>query len=203
VPTTTIPATFSFTRNISFNQPVSNNADDVKYLEQFLNVFNSEKLATDGIYGADDNEAMKRFQLKYKREILDVWSLTEATGYVGITTRLKMNFLLKGQTAICPAFTEYNGGVSGIRQSAEIGKTQQILKDLSMYAGPINNTWDAATNQALITFQQTFHEVMLDPWNLTTGTGYKYKTTNKFLNYFAGCDTGAVYLEGVGNYEGI
>ena len=72
-----------------------------------------------------------------------------------------------------------------------------------MYSGNINNVWDGATNNALIKFQQTFHEVMLDPWHLTIGTGYKYKTTNKFLNYFAGCDTGAVYLEGVGSYQGI
>ena len=112
-----------------------------------------------------------------------------------------MNFLIKGDTAICPVFTEYNGGLSGITFSTEIGETQRILQDLDMYTGPINNTWDSATNQALITFQETFREVMLDPWNITQGTGYKYKTTNKFLNYFAGCDTGAVELEGVGRFD--
>ena len=34
-------------------------------------------------------------------------------------------------------------------------------------------------------------------------TMFLHKTTNKFLNYFAGCDTGSVFLEGVGEYEGI
>jgi len=109
----------------------------------------------------------------------------------------------RSATAQCPAFTEYNGGLSGIMQSAEIGKTQQILADLDMYSGPISNIWDISTNRALVTFQETFREVMLDPWNITEGTGYKYKTTNKFLNYFAGCDTGAVDLEGIGVYEGL
>jgi VCBS repeat-containing protein len=200
---TSVPTDFTFDNNISFVQPEFNVREDVEQLQRFLNDFEGERLAVDGSYDADDNAAVERFQRKYAREILDVWNLTEATGFVGITTRLKINFLLKWQTAQCPAFTEFNGGLSGIMFSPEIGKTQEILRDLDMYTGPINNTWDAATNRALITFQETFREVMLDPWNITEGTGYKYKTTNKFLNYFAGCDTEAVYLEGVGTYEGL
>jgi Putative peptidoglycan binding domain len=195
-----IPATFSFKRNISATQAPK---DDVEYLQHFLNQYNKEKLPVDGSYDEADKEAVKRFQKKYAREILEVWNLTEATGFVGITTRLKMNYLLKGSSASCPVFIEFNGGKSGIRSSSEIGKTQNILKELDMYSGPINNTWDTPTNNALIKFQETFREVMLDPWKIDKGTGYKYKTTNKFLNYFAGCDTGAVFLEGVGNYEGI
>lgn len=189
------------TNNISFNQPSINTPTAVNNVLRFLNTFEGENLPLDGVYDATDNAAVQRFQLKYKKEILDIWNLTEATGYVGITTRLKMNFLIKGATAECPAFVEYNGGLKGIMFSPEIGKTQTILKDLGMYRGGINNTWDASTNQALITFQETFREVMLDPWNITEGTGYKYKTTNLFLNYFAGCDTGAVELEGVGRFE--
>ena len=200
---TTIPTGFSFDRNISFIQPEFNELTDVLRLQQFLNDFEGERLSLNGVYDNASNEAIKRFQRKYKREILDVWGLTEATGYVGVTTRLKMNFLTKGQTAICPAFVEFNGGISGVMFSSEIGKTQDILRSLDMYTGPTNNTWDRATNDALVIFQETFREVMLDPWNITEGTGYKYKTTNKFLNYFAGCDTGAVELEGVGVYEGI
>jgi hypothetical protein len=70
-------------------------------------------LVADAVYGPDDLAAVKRFQEKYRREILDVWGLSEATGYVGITTRLKMNFLLIGQTAQCPVFTEFHGGRAG------------------------------------------------------------------------------------------
>lgn len=200
---TSISDSFTFNRNISFNRPEMNVKDDVENLQIFLNEFENEDLSVDGTYDSDDNEAIKRFQRKYKREILDVWNLTEATGFVGITTRLKMNFLLKGQTAQCPVFTEFNGGRNGIMESSEIGETQKILADLDMYDGPINNVWTRDTNTALITFQETFREVMLDPWGISEGTGYKYKTTNKFLNYMAGCDTGAVNLEGVGVYEGL
>ena len=200
---TTIPQGYRFTKNISFVQPDSNSKIDVENLTRFLNEFAGESLPMDGVYDAADVAALNRFQNKYRREILDVWNLTSPTSFVGITTRLKINFLLAGTAAQCPVFTEYNGGLEGIMNSAEIGKTQVILTELAMYRGPINNTWDAATNNALITFQETFREVMLNPWNINKGTGYKYKTTNKFLNYFAGCDTGGVYLEGVGQYEGI
>lgn len=193
----------SFTSNISLVQQSINQVEQVRNLQTFLNQHENENLTVDGVYGIDDNEAVKRFQRKYRREILDVWNLTEATGYVGITTRLKLNYLVKGQTAICPAFVQFNGGLTGVTFSTEIGKTQEILRELDMYSGPINNLWDATTNLALIRFQETFREVMLDPWNISQGTGYKYKTTNKFLNYFAGCDTGSVYLEGVGEYQGI
>lgn len=200
---TTLPAIGLFRNNISYLQPQLNVPSDVRNLETFLNEFEGESLTVDGIYGTQDNEAMKRFQRKYAREILDVWNLTDATGYVGITTRLKLNFLLKGQTSQCPVFTEYNGGLDGVYTSEEIRKTKQILADLAMYSGPIDSIWTPQTHEALIVFQETFREVMLDPWNITEGTGYKYKTTNKFLNYFVGCDTGSVFLEGIGEYEGL
>lgn len=203
VPTITNVAARLVEGNVSFIQPEVNNAADVINVERFLNEFEGESLALDGVYSSTDNEAVKRFQRKYSREILDVWNLTEATGYVGITTRLKINFLLKGQSAQCPVFTEFNGGISPIMVSDEIMKTKEILRDLDMYSGPIDRVWTPQTHEAMVVFQETFREVMLDPWNITEGTGYKYKTTNKFLNYFAGCDTGAVYLEGVGTYEGI
>lgn len=200
-PATSIPASFTFNKNVSFAQSSSNSVDDVTNLEKFLNAFAGENLIVNGTYEQGDVDAVKRFQKKYRKEILDIWNLGEATGYVGLTTRLKMNFLLKGQSASCPVFTEYNGGTQGIKNSAEIGKTQTILKQLDMYSGAINNTWDTSTNHAMVTFQETFREVMLAPWQLTKGTGYKYKTTNKFLNYFAGCDTGAVDLDGAGTFN--
>jgi hypothetical protein len=188
------------TKNLSYIQPQFNDRTEVEALQRALNYFENANLTVTGTFDAPTFTAVKTFQTKYRRQILDIWNLTEATGYVGITTRLKLNSLIGGQTTTCPAFTEYNGGLSGIRQSPEIGRTQAILQELGMYRGPINNTWDTATNQALITFQETFREVMLDPWNITAGTGYKYKTTNLFLNYFVGCETGTVELEGVGRW---
>ena len=153
------------------------------------------------MYDEATRATVKRFQEKYRRTVLDVWNIDEATGFVGLTTRLKLNFILQGQTVNCPVFVEFNGGVTGIMGLAEISKTQNLLRELGFYTGLTNNRWDDATNAALIRFQETFREVMLDPWGITEGTGYKYKTTNLFLNYFVGCDTGAVELEGIGIFS--
>ncbi len=204
VPTVIVPPSlgaYRFKSAISFMQPQGNDPQAVTQLQQFLNTFESAALALDGRYDADDLAAIKRFQLKYASQILSVWGLSEATGYVGLTTRLKMNSLLAGQVTVCPAFTEFNGGKSGIMYSPEIGQTQAVLRELDMYTGPINNSWDGPTVAALKKFQVTFKEVMLKPWGLTEGTGYKYKTTNKFLNYFVGCQTSDVDLDGQGTFN--
>ena len=79
--------------------------------------------------------------------------------------------------------------------------SMEILQELGFYNGAFTNLFDIPTHNALIKFQETFHAVMLDPWNLSVGTGYKYKTTNKFLNYLVGCDTEPVYLEGIGDFD--
>jgi hypothetical protein len=194
---------FTPRKNISFIQPEFNEVQDVQKLQRFLNAFEGESLVVDGVFDATDNEAVRRFQRKYSREILEVWNLSEPTGFVGITTRFKIQFLVNGQTAQCPVFIEFNGGLEGINVSPEVARTQELLRGLELYGGPINSTWDRNTHLAMVLFQETFREVMLDPWNITEGTGFKYMTTNKFMNYLAGCDTGSVFLEGVGEFEGI
>ena len=175
-------------------------------MARFLNEVEGENLAEDGVYDEADVEAVKRFQLKHRRAVLDVWNLTEPTGYVGFTTRLKMNTMLAADSKpyTCPAFTEYNGYNGDevhVLESPEIARTQQLLFEFDLYDGPYHGIWDDDTEQAMIVFQEMFHEVMLDPWNLSRGTGFKYKTTNKFLNYFVGCDTPEVQLEGIGPFD--
>lgn len=196
-----LPSWFTFENNISFAQPEFNQPTDVQYLSVFLNETQGEQLTVDATYDYLDVQAVQRFQEKYRREILEIWNLTEATGFVGITTRLKMNSLLLGQAQSCPVFTEYNGGRDGVFRSSEVKRTQEVLIDLDLLSGSATGYWDPLTHEAMVDFQELFHEVMLDPWNIDKGTGYKYKTTNKFLNYLVGCDTPPVELEGVGSYD--
>lgn len=195
-------------QNVSASFPDANNTADVSALQTFLNAVEGANLAVDGAYDADDVAAVKAYQIKYSRAILDIWGLEEPTGYVGITTRLHINARINGRTAQCPEYVEFNAmtqpnSFSVITNSPEVAKLQNLLRDLDMYAGAATGVFDAATDAALRNFQLTFKDVMLDPWNITAPTGIKYKTTNKFLNYLAGCDTPAVFLEGVGLYEGI
>ena len=59
----------------------------------------------------------------------------------------------------------------------------------------INQSFDNQLHQSIANFQETFKATMLTPWNLKQGTGYKYKTTNKFMNELAGCITDDLTLE--------
>jgi len=67
-----------------------NKKQEVEYLEVFL-ISRGEDLNIDRIYWEDDFEAMKRFQLEYKAEVLDPWGITTPTGYVWKTSVAKIN----------------------------------------------------------------------------------------------------------------
>ncbi len=177
-----------------------NTVDDVRKLETFLNEKQGESLAVDGLYSAEDVAAVKRFQEKYASEVLGVWGLSEPTGYVYRTTLMKINSFYCSASITCPAFTEYNS-LTENSASAEVAKTKTLLSELGFYTGSVNNTFDAQLNTSLRSFQETFSETMLKPWGLVYGTGYKYKTTNKFLNMLVGCQTPAVELDGKGTFD--
>lgn len=178
----------------------NNNSDDVRKLETFLNDKQDETLPIDGIYSMEDMEAVKRFQKKYQSEVLSVWGLSEPTGYVYRTTLIKINSFYCNQNLTCPAFTEHNS-LEENSISEENLKTKTLLSELGFYSGAVNDVFDLELDTALKNFQETFSDTMLKPWNLTYGTGYKYKTTNKFLNLIVGCKTEAVELDGLGVFN--
>ena len=179
---------------------VENDVEDVRKLETFLNEKQGENLPVDGVYSKEDAEAVKRFQKKHASEVLGVWGLTEPTGYVYRTTLMKINSFYCSASIQCPAFVEHNS-VTENTSSAEVEKTKVLLTELGFFKGEINTTFDASLGVSLKKFQETFSETMLKPWNLSYGTGYKYKTTNKFLNMLVGCETPAVELDGAGTFD--
>ena len=78
-----------------------NNPEEVKKLQVFLNEHMGENLWVDGYFGIETFEAVERFQLEYKEEVLRPW--VEAgihndenipTGYVFETTRRWINMIM-------------------------------------------------------------------------------------------------------------
>lgn len=75
----------------------ANPADEVNRLIGFLSVQEGEPLLMDGSYDEDDIQAVKRFQLKYRAEILTPWGIAHPTGLVSRMTIDKINALQCGK----------------------------------------------------------------------------------------------------------
>jgi hypothetical protein len=86
-------------KKLERNLKVGMRGEDVKCLQEFLKNQGSEiypEGEITGYFGALTFQAVKRFQQKYWQEILAPWGLTkdQPTGFVGQTTRLKINQLI-------------------------------------------------------------------------------------------------------------
>jgi len=94
-----IPAEFSFKNNLK----LADVSIDVKYLQIVLNSASDTRLASSGVgspghetnyFGPLTKSAVIKFQNKYADEVLASWGLTSGTGFVGSTTRDKLDELL-------------------------------------------------------------------------------------------------------------
>ncbi len=94
-----IPSSFSFISNLK--KGITDIA--VKYLQMILNQNKDTQLAETGIgslgnettyFGSLTEKAVIKFQEKYKDSVLSPWNFTNGTGFVGKTTREKLNELI-------------------------------------------------------------------------------------------------------------
>lgn len=88
-----IPPGYKFNVNLRPGQ----RGDDVRYLQIFLKAQGPEiypEGIVSGWFGPLTKKAVIRFQEKYAEDILAPWGLTKGTGFVGETTRAKINELL-------------------------------------------------------------------------------------------------------------
>jgi len=79
----------SFETNLGY----VNKGDEVKALQTALTKQGFYEESISGIYSEYTMEAVKGFQEKYSQDILAPWGLSSGTGYLGETTRAKLNEL--------------------------------------------------------------------------------------------------------------
>ena len=92
----------------------SNNPVEVRKLQTFLNLYMGENLEVTGFYGLNSLEAVNRFQLVYKEQILRPWveeglhdDENVPTGYVYKTTKRWINLMVCPSLALLmPDFSE-------------------------------------------------------------------------------------------------
>jgi peptidoglycan hydrolase-like protein with peptidoglycan-binding domain len=72
-------------------QDQTNNISDVRRLQAFLGKHNSLSLPITGYFDNGTAVAVKKFQEKYKEDVLTPWGLNEPTGHVYYTTQKTIN----------------------------------------------------------------------------------------------------------------
>ena len=68
-----------------------NDEFEVRKLEAFLNTYEGESLPMNGVYDKRDELAVKRFQEKYRADVLTPWGMNKPSGFVYKTTLDKIN----------------------------------------------------------------------------------------------------------------
>jgi peptidoglycan hydrolase-like protein with peptidoglycan-binding domain len=140
----------------------ANDPEQVRLLEQFLNVFEGANVPVDGIYSVADEAVVRAWQEKYRSEILTPWGTTKGTGYVFITSLRKIKSVQENnctrETPVAPRFST----------TLEYGMThpqvRQLQNFLNTHGSPVapsgvgslnheTSYFGLATKAALIKFQ--------------------------------------------------
>ena len=144
--------------------------DDVTALQQLLldeDVY-PEGLIT-GYFGSLTKQAVIRFQEKYATEILAPVGLARGTGYVGPSTRAKLNQLATPSAAAAPPSAKPAAAAPkpvqrqltkaltyGLKNDSEVKLLQEWLTRLGVYSDPINGNFFTLTEQAVAMFQSQY-----------------------------------------------
>lgn len=169
---------------------LANDPTDVKKLQTFLNTYERENLKVTGVYGKADYLAVKRWQAKYKAQILTPMKLKNPTGTVYTSSMRQIERQTTatcGQQIVvhtCPYFKTYTMyGDTG----AEVRKIQQFLNIVQGEKLVINGKYDAKTVAAAKRFQRFYKKDIVSVVTLSFISGNWNVSTRTKANEIIGC----------------
>ena len=172
---------------------------EVKKVQKFLKDQGLFKGEITGYFGPITKEAVKKFQEKYKEEILKPWGLDEGTGWWYKTTMEKANKLLgckpdnfhesKGSDVEisfgqCPVF---KSPLAYGDRGKEVLKLQKFLRKFGFLEVDPTGYFGPLTLRAVKRFQWKYKDEILKPWNLDRPSGWWYLSSIKKANEILGC----------------
>jgi peptidoglycan hydrolase-like protein with peptidoglycan-binding domain len=129
---------------LTFTQPVTPQA--VQLVQQRLRQTGAYTGAVDGVWGADSQAALERFQQSNGLQVTG--QLNQATvAALGIPTDQLVN-------ASWPAVQLTTPIAGGSLRASAVQAIQARLRDLNYYRGPVDGVWGANTQQAIEQFQE-------------------------------------------------
>lgn len=149
----------------------SNNAADVRLLEEFLNTYENANLPINGIYEPADVVAVIRWQEKHAADILAPWGITQGTGHVYTTSLKKIKEIheanctpTKEEPIVTPPPTANIASAQCLNTSQSLSfgmnnslvvTAQQLLKNLGYFPVDIDTTgyFGPITRTAVLEFQ--------------------------------------------------
>lgn len=122
------PPTLACAVEVYLHNPVkfgtTNNPDDVRLLEKFLNTYEGTQLPINGIYEKIDVDAVIRWQEKNAADVLAPWGIFKGTGYIYTTSLAKIKQIHEGS---CNGSTRESTATRREGGSAACLRTEQTL----------------------------------------------------------------------------
>jgi parallel beta-helix repeat protein len=175
-----IPVEFRFTRDLSKGM----DNPEVRYLQILLNLDPDTQVAKSGIgsagsettyFGDLTENAVKRFQEKYFKDILEPAGLPSGNGYVGYYTRKKLNEIL--EMFFTPLYKELHGLCDMEERKSLIWKYIKEFKSNYLPQNFPNELILAVATQETGEYAHWNNEHVADDW----GRGIMQITTNSYV----------------------
>jgi Putative peptidoglycan binding domain len=169
----------------------SNDINDIKKLEYFLNTYEHESLPVNGVYEKRDIDAVKRWQIKYRDSILKPMHLKNPTGtiyYWSIKQIDRQTTANCGEAIVVQSCPYFKPGLRFGDEGGEVRKIQQFLNIVQGEKIKVTGVYQTKTRDAVRRFQTRYKKDILSYLRLSFINGSWNPRTARKANEIIGCD---------------